>query len=47
MEHLTALLSTPQQYSILLVERAVVGLLRLGRILATKVLSHILPHHVY
>jgi hypothetical protein len=37
MEHLSALLSTPQQYSILLVERAVVGLLRLGRILATKV----------
>jgi brefeldin A-resistance guanine nucleotide exchange factor 1 len=47
MEHLTALLSTPQQYSILLVERAVVGLLRLGRILTTKVLSYILPHHVY
>jgi golgi-specific brefeldin A-resistance guanine nucleotide exchange factor 1 len=37
MEHLTALLSTPEQYSILLVERAVVGLLRLGRILASKV----------
>jgi brefeldin A-resistance guanine nucleotide exchange factor 1 len=39
MEHLSALLSTPQQYSILLIERAVVSLLRLGRILATKVFA--------
>jgi brefeldin A-resistance guanine nucleotide exchange factor 1 len=37
MEHLSALLSTPEQYSILLIERAVVSLLRLGRILALKV----------
>ncbi|KZT74208.1 Sec7-domain-containing protein [Daedalea quercina L-15889] len=35
-EHLSALLSTPLQYSILLIERAVVGLLRLCFILAAK-----------
>ncbi|OBZ75659.1 hypothetical protein A0H81_04473 [Grifola frondosa] len=35
-EHLSALLSTPTQYSILLIERAVVGLLRLCLILAQK-----------
>ncbi|KAJ3572817.1 hypothetical protein NP233_g2836 [Leucocoprinus birnbaumii] len=35
-EHLSALLSTPTQYSILLIERAVVSLLRLCRILAQK-----------
>ncbi|KAI0928873.1 hypothetical protein AcV5_006301 [Taiwanofungus camphoratus] len=35
-EHLSALLSTPTQYSILLIERAVVGLLRVCRILAKK-----------
>ncbi|KAH9829176.1 uncharacterized protein C8Q71DRAFT_825150 [Rhodofomes roseus] len=35
-EHLSALLSTPLQYSILLMERAVVGLLRLCFILAAK-----------
>lgn len=38
-EHLSALLSTPTQYSILLIERAVVGLLRVCRILAKKVSS--------
>lgn len=36
-EHLSALLSTPTQYSILLIERAVVGLLRICLILAQKV----------
>lgn len=36
-EHLSALLSTPLQYSILLIERAVVSLLRICVILATKV----------
>ncbi|GBE82378.1 Uncharacterized protein SCP_0407620 [Sparassis crispa] len=36
-EHLSALLSAPTQYSILLIERAVVGLLRICLILATKV----------
>ncbi|KAI0080604.1 Sec7-domain-containing protein [Panus rudis PR-1116 ss-1] len=35
-EHLSALLSTPTQYSILLIERAVVDLLRICLILATK-----------
>ncbi|PCH38679.1 Sec7-domain-containing protein [Wolfiporia cocos MD-104 SS10] len=35
-EHLSALLSTPTQYSILLIERAVVGLLRLCYILASS-----------
>ncbi|EMD38471.1 hypothetical protein CERSUDRAFT_113640 [Gelatoporia subvermispora B] len=35
-EHLSALLASPTQYSILLIERAVVGLLRLCLILATK-----------
>ncbi|KAF5358079.1 hypothetical protein D9756_001747 [Leucocoprinus leucothites] len=35
-EHLSALLSTPTQYSILLIERTVVSLLRLCRILAQK-----------
>ncbi|EED83660.1 predicted protein [Postia placenta Mad-698-R] len=35
-EHLSALLSTAMQYSILLIERAVVGLLRLCYILAQK-----------
>jgi len=37
LEHLSALLSTPTQYSILLIERAVVALLRLCRILAKEV----------
>lgn len=36
-EHLSALLSASTQYSILLIERAVVGLLRLCLILAQKV----------
>jgi hypothetical protein len=36
-EHLSALLSAPAQYSVLLIERAVVGLLRLCLILAQKV----------
>ncbi|KAH9951281.1 Sec7-domain-containing protein [Amylocystis lapponica] len=35
-EHLSALLVAPTQYSILLIERAVVGLLRICLILATK-----------
>ncbi|KAL0947345.1 hypothetical protein HGRIS_013462 [Hohenbuehelia grisea] len=35
-EHLSALLSSPNQYSILLIERAVVGLLRLCLILAKE-----------
>ncbi|CAL1704279.1 unnamed protein product [Somion occarium] len=35
-EHLSALLSTPTQYSILLIERAVVGLLRICLILADQ-----------
>ncbi|KAH8108152.1 Sec7-domain-containing protein [Cristinia sonorae] len=35
-EHLSALLSTSAQYSILLIERAVVGLLRICQILASK-----------
>ncbi|OCH87410.1 Sec7-domain-containing protein [Obba rivulosa] len=35
-EHLSSLLASPTQYSILLIERAVVGLLRLCLILATK-----------
>ncbi|KAF9452840.1 Sec7-like domain is implicated in guanine nucleotide exchange function [Macrolepiota fuliginosa MF-IS2] len=35
-EHLSALFSTPTQYSVLLIERAVVSLLRLCRILAQK-----------
>ncbi|THH32990.1 hypothetical protein EUX98_g1179 [Antrodiella citrinella] len=35
-EHLSALLTSPTQYSILLMERAVVGLLRICLILATK-----------
>ncbi|KAG6874307.1 hypothetical protein C0995_001532 [Termitomyces sp. Mi166 len=35
-EHLSALLSTPNQYSILLIERAVVSLLRICLILAQK-----------
>ena len=35
--HLSALLATPTQYSILLIERAVVGLLRICLILAQKV----------
>lgn len=38
-EHLSALLSASAQYSILLIERAVVGLLRLCLILAQKVSS--------
>lgn len=36
LEHLSALLSTSTQYSILLIERAVVALLRLCRILAKE-----------
>lgn len=36
-EHLSALLSAPTQYSILLIERAVVGLLRICLILAQNV----------
>ena len=36
-EHLSALLSASTQYSVLLIERAVVGLLRLCLILAQKV----------
>lgn len=40
-EHLSALLSSPSQYSILLIERAVVCLLRLCQILAQHVSS---PH---
>ncbi|EKM55633.1 uncharacterized protein PHACADRAFT_121344 [Phanerochaete carnosa HHB-10118-sp] len=35
-EHLSALLTTPAQYSVLLIERAVVGLLRICIILAQK-----------
>ncbi|KDQ60619.1 hypothetical protein JAAARDRAFT_172637 [Jaapia argillacea MUCL 33604] len=35
-EHLSSLLSVPHQYSVLLIERAVVGLLRLCRIVAHK-----------
>ncbi|GJE86958.1 Sec7-domain-containing protein [Phanerochaete sordida] len=35
-EHLSSLLTTPSQYSILLIERAVVGLLRICLILAQK-----------
>ena len=35
-EHISALLSTPTQYSILLIERAVVGLLRICLILASQ-----------
>ncbi|THH01721.1 hypothetical protein EW026_g1024 [Hermanssonia centrifuga] len=35
-EHLSALISTPTQYSILLIERAVVGLLRICLILAQR-----------
>ena len=38
-EHLSALLATPNQYSILLIERAVVALLRLCRLLAKQVIS--------
>lgn len=41
-EHLSALLSTPTQYSVLLIERAVVNLLRLCRLLAQKVCSLLL-----
>src|SRR5882762_1507126 len=43
-EHLSALLSASAQYSVLLIERAVVGLLRLCLILAQKVyltMSHV------
>lgn len=36
-EHISALLSTPEQYSVLLVERAVVGLLRLCLLVAQVV----------
>lgn len=36
LEHLSALLSTPTQYSILLIERAVVALLRLCRLLSKE-----------
>nr|VWO98733.1 MSP1 protein-like protein [Ganoderma boninense] len=43
-EHLSALLSTPTQYSILLIERAVVGLLRLSLILAER---HTLRDQIY
>lgn len=38
-EHLSALLATPTQYSILLIERAVVSLLRICLILAQRVCS--------
>lgn len=41
-EHLSTLLSTPTQYSVLLIERAVVNLLRLCRLLAQKVWSLLL-----
>ncbi len=40
-EHLSALISTPTQYSILLIERAVVGLLRICLILAQRVCRQI------
>ncbi|KAI0807169.1 Sec7-domain-containing protein [Fomes fomentarius] len=43
-EHLSALLSTPTQYSILLIERAVVALLRLCLILAER---HTLRDQIY
>ncbi|KAI0374734.1 Sec7-domain-containing protein [Pilatotrama ljubarskyi] len=43
-EHLSALLSTPAQYSILLIERAVVALLRLCVILAER---HTLRDQIY
>ncbi|KAI0361936.1 Sec7-domain-containing protein [Trametes cingulata] len=43
-EHLSALLSTPAQYSILLIERAVVALLRLCLILAER---HTLQDQIY
>ncbi|KAI8998783.1 Sec7-domain-containing protein [Trametes punicea] len=43
-EHLSALLSTPAQYSVLLIERAVVALLRLCLILAER---HTLRDQVY
>ncbi|KAI9064275.1 Sec7-domain-containing protein [Trametes sanguinea] len=43
-EHLSALLSTPTQYSVLLIERAVVALLRLCHILAER---HTLRDQVY
>ncbi|OJT08688.1 hypothetical protein TRAPUB_414 [Trametes pubescens] len=43
-EHLSALLSTPAQYSILLIERAVVALLRLCLILAER---HTLRDQIY
>ncbi|KAI0781091.1 Sec7-domain-containing protein [Trametes elegans] len=43
-EHLSALLSTPTQYSILLIERAVVALLRLCHILAER---HTLRDQIY
>ncbi|CDO70750.1 hypothetical protein BN946_scf184798.g65 [Trametes cinnabarina] len=43
-EHLSALLSTPAQYSVLLIERAVVALLRLCQILAER---HTLRDQVY
>ncbi|EIN07683.1 Sec7-like domain is implicated in guanine nucleotide exchange function [Punctularia strigosozonata HHB-11173 SS5] len=36
VEHITLLLSNPTQYSILLIERAVLGLLRMCRLLAAK-----------
>jgi golgi-specific brefeldin A-resistance guanine nucleotide exchange factor 1 len=42
-EHLSALLSASTQYSILLIERAVVGLLRLCLILAQKVRFSVCP----
>jgi golgi-specific brefeldin A-resistance guanine nucleotide exchange factor 1 len=44
-EHLSALLSAPTQYSVLLIERAVVGLLRLCLILAQKVEFCITPRN--
>src|SRR5258705_817189 len=40
-EHLSALLSASAQYSVLLIERAVVGLLRLCLILAQKVYNNL------
>ncbi|KAI0646905.1 Sec7-domain-containing protein [Trametes meyenii] len=39
-EHLSALLSTPTQYSVLLIERAVVALLRLCPLLAEREILH-------
>jgi golgi-specific brefeldin A-resistance guanine nucleotide exchange factor 1 len=36
VEHINLLLSTPTQYSILLIERAILGMLRMCRLLAAK-----------